>query len=195
MSNQDLEPSEATFARPAYSTRTVDLTDVTKLSDESSLSALEEFLGVASRLNSAISDLPIFADHGIGPANWALLKVLESGPASTDQLAQRANLSRQRVGVQVKELEVKKFLAVTRLDDGDRRSRVVHILPHGTETLRDISFWLSSLSGRDKSKKLLNATKQMRVLQRLFLQEKRARAGAARLQKRLGGNVTAGGEE
>jgi len=150
------------------------------------LSPLEEFLVVASRLNSSISDLPIFSDHGIGSANWALLKLLESGSMSTEQLAQRANLSRQRVRVQVKELEAKHFLSVTRQDEGDRRLRIVHILPRGTATLLDISIWLQSRSQRENSKRLLIAIKQIRLLQRLFHLEKISRAREERFRKKSG---------
>lgn len=170
-------------ATPAPAHQSLPAADRSASAASRTSSVLEEFLLVASRLNASIADLPIFADHSIGPANWALLKALESGPLSTDQLAQRANLSRQRVRVQVKELEAKQLLAVTRQDDGDRRARFVHILPEGTVTLHEISLWLEERGQMGNSKRLASAVKQITVLQRFFLQEKRARAREVRLQK------------
>ena len=154
-------------------------------------SVLEEFLDVVSRLNSSITDLPIFSDYSIGPANWALLKALKDGPLSTDQLAQHASLSRQRVRVQVKELEAKQFLIVARQDEGDRRARIVQLSPHGSRALEEISTWLDELGQKISNKKFLAGIKQMRLLQRLFLQEKRVRHRETRMRSSQVGKTSA----
>lgn len=146
-------------------------------------SALEEFLVVASRLNASISDLPIFADQGIGSASWALLRALKDGPLSMDHLAQKASISRQRVRVQVRELEAKHLLAVSRQDEGDRRAHIVEITPYGAIALEKISYWLLTCNRKENGKRVSATTKQMRLLQRFFLKEKRVRQREARLHK------------
>ena len=148
--------------------------DDAKLAQTQGGASVEDFIIVLSRLTSIIADAPIFMEHSLGPAEWSLLKVLESEPLSTAELVRRSRLSRQRVGVLVKELEAKGFLAVNPLGEGDRRVRIVHVTPLGIATLSEISRRLGALNLPGSAKRLSGAVRQARLLLRELIREKRA---------------------
>ena len=66
---------------------------------------LEAFLLGVLRLASVLNDSVIFARHGIGLAEWAVLRDIGAERIRLSQLWRRTRLSRQRVRVLVKELE------------------------------------------------------------------------------------------
>jgi DNA-binding MarR family transcriptional regulator len=139
---------------------------------------LEDFLIGVCRLTSTISDSPIFSDNGVGPAEWVLLKVLETGPLSISELVRQSNVSRQRVGVLVKELQSKKFLSVSAQLQGDRRTRIVRILPSGSTALEKISRRLQSLNIRKSPRRFAGAVRQTHTLLRTLRRERHISAQA-----------------
>lgn len=155
-------------------------------------SSIEDLLVTVARLASTISDSPIFSEQGIGPADWSLLKVLEAGPLSSSELVRQTNLSRQRVRVLVKELEAKKLLTVTQQREGDRRTRMVQLLPQAAATLAETSRRIEALNVPTKTKRFTSAVKQTRLLLRLLLRERRLKSAASRAKRSEAGETREG---
>jgi DNA-binding MarR family transcriptional regulator len=133
---------------------------------------LEGFLLSLLRLASVVNESAIFADHGIGLAEWALLKDIGDERMPLTLLWRRSRLSRQRVRVLVRELERKGFVEVTDAD-GDRRGRMIITMPTGTEALRSISAKLSSLDVPAKGKGIPRAARLAEQLLRTLRQTKK----------------------
>src|SRR6185295_19534687 len=59
---------------------------------------LEDFLLYVHRLSATLGDTKIFTDHGIGLAEWAILKNLQNdSPTRIRQIERRTNLPRRRL--------------------------------------------------------------------------------------------------
>jgi len=109
-------------------------------------SPLEEYLLSLHRLASALAESSIFAESGLGLAEWVILRELDSSPVPMATLIRRTRVSRQRVRVLLKELKTKGLIAIVQGSEGDRRERAVVASPAAVAALRTIAGRLDLMS-------------------------------------------------
>ena len=100
--------------------------------------AIEDFLLHLHRLASILGETTIFARHGIGLAEWALLKSLAVTPIPIRELRRRLNVSRQRTSTLLKDLQEKDLVVIERVEN-ERRRQTVHLTQDAVATMRAIS--------------------------------------------------------
>jgi DNA-binding MarR family transcriptional regulator len=132
---------------------------------------LEAFLLGVLRLASVLNDSVIFARHGIGLAEWAVLRDIGAERIPLSQLWRRTRLSRQRVRVLVKELERKGLVEVAM--DGDGRRRTLAATPDAIQHLRAITEALNALDLPGKGRGLPRAARFAHQLLRTLRQTKK----------------------
>ena len=132
---------------------------------------LEAFLLGVLRLASVLNDSVIFARHGIGLAEWAVLRDIGAERIRLSQLWRRTRLSRQRVRVLVKELERKGLVEVAM--DGDGRRRTLAATPDAMQRLCAITDALNALDLPGKGRGLPRAARFAHQLLRTLRQTKK----------------------
>lgn len=111
--------------------------------------AFEDYVLDANRIVSVLSDSAIFAEHGIGLAEWAVLRAVsqaEGGSVGNLALIRQVGISRQRLRDLLRSLEERKLVQVA-VSDADRRQRDISLGDAAPEVLEAISVALGKLSG------------------------------------------------
>ena len=132
---------------------------------------LEIFLLGVLRLASLLNDSVIFARHGIGLAEWAVLREIGTERTPLSQLWRRTRLSRQRVRVLIKELERKGLVEVA--TDGHGRRRTLAATPDAIKHLHAITETLNGLDLPGKGRGIPRAARFAQQLLRTLRRTKK----------------------
>jgi DNA-binding MarR family transcriptional regulator len=139
---------------------------------------VEDFLLALLRLASALNGSAMFSQHGLGLAEWAMLKELGTTPSPLADLSRRTRLSRQRVRILIKELEKKGFVVVAGMTNGDRRGRTIAATEQAIGALTAVAALLNALDLPAKGRGIPRAVLLTRHLLRSLRRTRKQMAAA-----------------